>query len=159
MLWQRFGNPEWYLSLRRQVESELYRQFKAKGGAPRQEYPIYFTVGRPKWAVDRGDPATIEHTAEIRVPLSLIRPTEMSLTYPDSMLSFIIHNKKNHPEYDAEYHGKVFTLEEMESLIQRDGLPVCDWQEDKRPHFSHYIEVQVWDQTPLERYLERHDTE
>ena len=28
MLWQRFGNPEWYLSLRRQVESELYRQFR-----------------------------------------------------------------------------------------------------------------------------------
>ena len=158
MLWQRFGSPDWYLSLRRQVESELYSQFKAKGGSPRQAYPIYFTVGRPKWAVDSGDPATIKHTAEIRVPFSLLRPQEVSLTYPDSMLSFILHDNQDHPEYKAEYHGKVFMFEEMESLIKRDGLPVHDWKQDRPPHFSHYVEVQVWNQAPLEQYLKRHGT-
>ena len=47
MLWQRFADPNWYISLRRDIEYQLYSQFTAKGGCPQQQYPIYFTVGRP----------------------------------------------------------------------------------------------------------------
>ena len=51
MLWQRFGAPKRYLDLRKSIEKQLYTQFKEKGGAPKTDYPIYFVVGRPKWAI------------------------------------------------------------------------------------------------------------
>lgn len=154
MLWQRFGDPNWYLPLRRNVEHELYTQFRAKGGSPRQRYPVYFTVGRPKWAVVGADAFTMEHTDEIRVPFSLFCTEEVSLTYPDSMLSFMLSQKKDHPEYDPEYHGHVFMLEEMECLIRTRRLPLGDWKRDVPPTFSHYVEVQVWNPAVLEQYLD-----
>ena len=99
----------------------------------------------------------MDQTAEIRVPFSLFREDEISLTYPDSILSFVMIQKKDDPEFNPEYHGKVFTLREMESLITRRGLPVTDWTHDEPPNFSHYLEVQMWNQKVLDQYFDNLD--
>ena len=153
LLWQRFGAPLEYLRWRRRVEHQLHRQFLEKGGRPRQDYPVYFVVGRPKWAIASSEAATMEETGEIQVPLSVFDEQEISFTYPDSMLSDTMVSKKGHPEYDPEYHGRLFTLTEMEKLICRKSLPVGGWHPDLPAALAHYIEMQVWNQTVLDDYL------
>ncbi len=152
--WQRFKDPEGYLSFRRQVEQNLRSSFLAKGGRPKAQYPIYLVWGRPKWFDLVADAATLETTHEIRVPLSLIDKDQISFTYPDSMVSALMELEKNPLYYEPDYHGKVFTREEIEAIIDRKGLPGEGWKTRMPIHYAHYIEAQVWDDETLVEYLE-----
>ena len=153
VFWERFEDPEGYLSLRRAVERRLYDAFLEKGGRPRRPYPIYFMLGRPRWVVEAGDPATIASTEELVVPLSLFDESEVSFTYPDSMVSALIVMDKNPDYYEPDYHGHLFTRTEIEEIVDRRGLPGEGWQTKMPRQFAHYIEAQVWNEEPIERYL------
>jgi len=153
VLWQRFGNPLEYVRLRRGIEQELCSKFKEKGGRPKQDYPIYLVVGRPKWAVASADMVTMETTAEIRVPMTILREDKVSFTYPDSMFCAFFRQMNWDPKINSKYDGKVFTLTEIELLIASDGLPAEGWKPESPADLSHYIEAQVWNQTVLEEYL------
>ena len=153
VLWQRFGSPLAYLRLRKHVEQELRSKFKDKGGHPKQDYPIYLVVGRPRWAVPSADAVTMDTTDEIRVPLTILREDEVSFTYPDSMYFPFFRQMIWDPNVGSEYEGKVFTIKEIEMLIATNGLPAEGWKPELPAHLSHYIEAQVWSQTVLEEYL------
>jgi hypothetical protein len=153
VFWERFQDPCEYLRFRRQVEGNLYKQFQDKGGRPKHDYPIYLMVGRPGWVVEAGDPITLQTTDEIRVPLSILREDEVSFTYPDSMVSALICQHKDASYYEPEYHGKAFTLQEMERIISVRGLPGEGWETSMPKHYAHYIEAQVWNKSVLEDYL------
>jgi hypothetical protein len=155
ILWRRFGSPAQYLQARRTVERGLYRQFKDKGGRPRQEHPVYFTVGRPRWAYPAYDDATQAVTDAIEVPVSVLDPAEISFTYPDSILA---HFQRESGEFvipGSGYRGELLTLAEMEALAAREGLPVQGWSPDLPSHLSYYIEAQVWNLEALREYRER----
>jgi hypothetical protein len=52
--WERFKEPAEYWRARKQVETWLRRDFIAKGGRPRSEFPIYMVWGgrsgwKPSW--------------------------------------------------------------------------------------------------------------
>ena len=113
VFWERFEDPDQYLRTRRQIEQWLYQEFIAKGGAPQQSYPIYMMLGRSKWLLTAVDAATLATTAEIQVPLSLFQECDVSFTYPDSMVSFLVANQKESEYYLPDYHGKLFTLSEI----------------------------------------------
>ena len=152
VFWERFKDPGEYLRLRRQTEGWLRQAFIAKGGAPRDAYPIYLVLGMSKWLQTSLDPATAATTVEIHVPLSLFKECELSFTYPDSMVSYLIAQEKGSKYYLPEYHGKVFTLPEIRSIIEANGLPGEKWGTNLPPDLANYIEAQVWNREALMEY-------
>jgi hypothetical protein len=153
VFWERFKDPAGYLSFRKRVEQKLRNGFIEKGGRPKSEYPIYLVLGRPKWFETVADRATLETTAEIQVPLYILDSKRVSFTYPDSMVSALMEAEKNPEYYEPDYHGKVFTMKEMEEIISRKGLPGEGWKTRMPQHYAHYIEAQVWDPQTLKGYF------
>lgn len=150
--WDRFKDPQDYLRARRQTERWLYQSFIAKGGRPLQIYPIYFMVGNPPWLDRVADPATIASTDKIQVPVSIFDEGDISFTYPDSMITLLLENLKNPEIYQPDYHGRLFTLAEMRDIVALKGLPDEGWETKVPDDMAHYIEAQVWNRQPLERF-------
>jgi hypothetical protein len=156
IFWERFKDPAQYLGARRQIEAWLRHDFIDKGGAPQESYPIYTILGRSKWLLTAGDAATLATTAEIEVPLSLFSERDVSFTYPDSMVSWWLANEKNPDYYLPDYHGQVFTLSEISSIVESNGLPGETWGTNLPSFLANYIEAQVWNHAPLLEYRDRH---
>ncbi len=157
VLWERFKDPAWYLQARRQVEAWLRASFLAKGGRPRDPYPLYLVLGQSGWFLKMADAATLALTAEIRVPLSIFDETEVSFTYPDSMVSTLLAYEKNPAYYQPEYHGQLFTLSEIRPLVEANGLPEEGWTTNMPGFLAHYIEAQVWNRAALLDHLGIYD--
>jgi hypothetical protein len=152
IFWERFQDPAQYLQARRQVEQWLRREFIAKGGKPQASYPIYMILGRSKWIQTMLDATTLATTLEIQVPLSIFRECDLSFTYPDSMVSAMLDKEKNPEYYLPEYHGKVFTLSEIRSIVEANGLPGHKWGTSLPSYLANYIEAQIWNHEPLLAY-------
>ena len=152
VFWERFKDPLGYLRIRRQVEKNLREGFVQKGGKPKDEYPVYLMLGRPKWTVDAGDAVSIETTEEIKVPLRLLPDDQVSFTYPDSMVSAFILEERNFAYFEPEHHGKVFRLREIEAIIEKKGLPGEGWETLMPRHLAHYVEAQVWNHELLDDF-------
>ena len=152
VFWERFRDPAQYLHLRRQVEDWLRSEFIAKGGKPQAPYPIYMALGRSKWIETMLDDITLATTLEIELPLSIFRESDVSFTYPDSMVSFILHQERNPDYYRPEYHGRVFTWSEIQSIVEANGLPGYGWGTDLPSDLANYIEAQIWNHEPLLAY-------
>jgi len=155
IFWERFRDPPSYLCFRKQVEKKLRNDFIAKGGRPKEDYPIYLVLGRPIWTETAADIKTTSTTDEITIPLSILSPEDVSFTYPDSMVSAMMAAEKNPEHYEPDYHGKVFTLTEIRAIIEQNGLPGEKWQTKMPKHLAHYIEAQVWNQKLLVKYSEQ----
>ena len=154
VFWERFKDPSSYMAFRKQIEKELRNDFVSKGGRPKQDYPVYLVLGRPKWTEIAADAKTIAATAEIAIPLTVLGEEDVSFTYPDSMVSALMASERNPDYYEPDYHGKVFTLKEIAGIIEKNGLPGEEWQTRMPAHFAHYIEAQVWNQRLLWNYFE-----
>ena len=152
MFWERFKEPAGYLQLRKQVEEWLRQEFIAKGGRPRTKYPVYMVWGTSKWIETMLDATTRATTIEIHMPLSAFDESTVSFTYPDSMVSFILNMERNPEYYLPEYHGQVFTLAEMHTILERNGLPGYKWGTELPSDLANYIEAQIWDHEPLLAY-------
>jgi len=98
------------------------------------------------------DAASQATTMEIQLPLSEFREAAVSFTYPDSMVSFMLNAQRNPAYFLPEYHGKVFTLAEIRSIVETNGLPGYKWGTELPGHWANYIEAQVWDHEPLLAY-------
>lgn len=152
VLWERFKDPCQYLRARRQTEQWLYQEFIAKGGKPYETYPIYTVLGKSMWFSKAADEVTLATTAEIQIPLSIFQEGEVSFTYPDSMLTLLLAHQKDPEYYQPEYHGKLFTLSEICSIVERNGLPEEGWATNLPIFLPHYIEAQVWNHQLLLAY-------
>ncbi|HLO16684.1 MAG TPA: hypothetical protein VK206_17755 [Anaerolineales bacterium] len=153
IFWERFKDPVQYLHIRRQVEEWLRSDFIAKGGKPQASYPIYMMLGRSKWVQTMLDPITLTTTRQIQIPLSIFSECELSFTYPDSMVSFMLNTERNPEYYLPEYHGKVFTLSEIHSIVEANGLPGWKWGTNLPSDLANYIEAQIWNHEPLLAYM------
>jgi len=140
-IWCRFNNPEAYLRARKKTEAWLKKCFIEKGGMPKQNYPIYTVLGSCEMLEDKMDAAAL---SKIEIPLSLLDEDEVSFTFIDSMFSITLGEEKTKEYYQEEYHGKVFTLNEINGIILKKGLPSKGWWGNLPKDFFHYIEAQVW---------------
>ena len=52
----------------------------------------------------------------------------------------------------ADYHGKVFTLSEILSIISEKGMPEDEWHTNLPNTLAPYIEAQVWNHEILEEF-------
>jgi hypothetical protein len=152
IIWERFKDPYQYLQERRQTEQWLRKDFIAKGGDPLEAYPIYMVLGRSQWIHKVADPVALATTAEIQIPLSILRESDVSFTYPDSMISRWFGQDKPIEYYQPDYHGKVFTLSEILSILVAKGLPEEGWETNLPDDLAPYIEAQVWNHKPLLEY-------
>ena len=98
------------------------------------------------------DAVTLATTTEIEVPLSLFKDCDVSFTYPDSMVSFLLAHEKDPNYYLPDYHGKVFTLSEIRAIVDANGLPGEKWGCNLPSSLPNYIEAQVWRHGPLVEY-------
>jgi hypothetical protein len=65
------------------------------------------------------------------------------------MVSFLAANQKESKYYLPDYHGKLFTLPEILSIVESNGLPGERWGTNLPSYLANYIEAQVWNQEPL----------
>jgi hypothetical protein len=146
----RFKDPVQYMHIRRQTEQWVREEFIAKGGRPRELYPIPMVLGASKWMVKISpDPAA---HGEIRIPLTVFTEFDVSFTYPDSMISLWFGREKPSEYYQPEYHGKVFTVSEILSIVREKGLPEEEWETNLPGYLAPYIEAQVWNHELLVAY-------
>ncbi len=128
------------------VAGRIYRQGQ---GTRKHPYPIYMVFGRTRWLDLNADPVTLATTAEMDIPISLFTAQDISFTYPDSMISRLLAEQKDAEYYLPDYHGKLFTLPEMVSIVASQGLPGITWGNNLPPTLANYIEAQVWNQQIL----------
>jgi hypothetical protein len=117
ILFERFKDPLGYLRERRQTEEWVRNGFLAKGGRPRESYPICMVLGSSAW-IRKNAPDPVTH-GEIRIPLSAFSESDLSFTYPDSMVSRWFDRDKPAEYYQPEYHGKVFTVSEILEIVEK----------------------------------------
>lgn len=146
-----FTNLE-YLNQRKEAESWLRKEFIRKGGKPVREHPHYLVINSCNWLRE-----WFRVPAEVSIPLSKFDPAIVSFTYPDSMVSLQLSQKRNDPSWEPHmrpWHGQVFTLQEITEAIKEYGLPDEElFRSDKAYKFEAYIEAQVWSDEPLKDLL------
>ncbi len=147
----RFKDPAGYLHDRKQTEQWVRQKFIEKGGCPREPHPVYMTLGTSRWISNDALLAGTIH--EIRIPLSAFQPGDVSFTYPDSMISLWFGTDKPAEYYLPDYHGNVFTLDEILAIVEAYGIPEECWDTHLPADLAPYIEAQVWNLDPLLKYL------
>lgn len=140
-IWGRFKDPAIYLRERKKTESWLREQFISKGGHPKEDYPIYMVLGECKKIEENMKKYKL---SKIQIPLSDFKEEDVSFTFIDSMFSYQLGCDKSPEYYQPEYHGKVFTLSEIYSIIEERELLEKDWWGNLPDDFIPYIEAQVW---------------
>jgi hypothetical protein len=138
IVYRRFAHPAKYWRQRRTTEKWLKREFIKKGGKPVLDYPHYFVVERAIW-IEEG-----YHGHSDMVLLADFQPSQVSFTYPDSMISYWLLSQTNQPFYHPEYHGQVFTVEEIQPVINQFGIPDTEWRTVASRRYDLFIEAQVW---------------
>jgi hypothetical protein len=108
--------------------------------------------GRTQWVQAAANELTRATTCEIEVPLALFEPWEISFTYPDSMVSAIMAAQQDPAFYLPQFHGRVFTLSEIQEVVTACGLPGDTWGMNLPSHLANYIEAQIWNHQPLHAF-------
>lgn len=136
-----------YLSRRRGVEEWLITEKQRKLGTTVLNRPIYFFLG------DFADGKDPSRPASLVMPLAEFQPDMVTFTYPDSMASLPLATKDDHKLARKAYHGSVFTLSEIRTIVAKFGLPESRPINDPASTYERYIEVQVWDDWPVKCFL------
>lgn len=125
---------ERYIKARLDTEKSLYDEFVQKGGKPRVKHPYYFTLGKcDEWFYGRKGAFGC-----VGFSLEEFNADEISFTYGDSMPNFMEEYRDG-----KEYRGQVYTLPEINEIIEKYGMP-NEWNTFERFGPENYIEVQVW---------------
>ena len=143
-VYRRFNHPVEYLSRRRETEGWIRDEFIKKGGKPTTKFPQYFVVDFSTW-IEEGYNG---QSRAIRIPISAFDPDRVSFTYPDSMISYWLNSQTERDFYHSEYHGRVFSSIEIQSIIDRFGIPQREWATDPLRKYDLFIEAQVWGSIP-----------
>jgi hypothetical protein len=68
------------------------------------------------------------------------------------MVSLLLAKETEAEYYLPDYYGKVFTLPEIRSIVEMNGLPGEKWGNKLPSSMPNYIEAQVWNHEPLLEY-------
>lgn len=138
-----------YLKRRFAVEEWLMAERTKKLGKTFLDRPIYFFLGDFTDGKDQLRPKSL------LMKLDAFQPEMLTFTYPDSMASLPIALQKNHQNHRKDYHGKVFTLAEIKSVVKKFGMPSNKWTINPTMNYNKFIEIQVWDDRPIFEWLAR----
>ncbi|MBW5449446.1 hypothetical protein GE107_25890 [Cohnella sp. CFH 77786] len=129
-----------YMLIRRDLERLAREQFIAKGGKPRNPFPHYMTLEPCDWLK-----SWYLNPDWIAIDLDEFLETSISFTYGDLFPTMRYQDNK-------PYRRLVYTKQEIIRVMEEYGMPQ-DWNKngDKGP--ERYIEVQVWDDEVIQRYI------
>ena len=129
-----------YLIHRRKIEKWIYAQLIQKGAKPKNDVPIYMTLGEsPTGEYDIC--ADIQRSAsEVRISIESLDLSAVTFTYPDSMYKFIYDDNGNKISSEMTETPHVYLYDELPQVIEK--YKVYDL-------YEHYIEAQVWDREML----------
>ena len=129
-----------YLSIRRSLEQLARDMFVVKGGIPVRLHPHYMTFGPTPWLLE-----WYPNGKELPIPITDFHPLSLSFTYGDLFPTMRVCDGR-------PYRKQVYKLDEIYEVVREYGLPQ-EWNPtgDKGP--ERYIEVQVWDEAPLQGYM------
>ncbi|QUI21815.1 hypothetical protein HZI73_05675 [Vallitalea pronyensis] len=137
---------EGYMERRIELEQMARALFEAKGGKPVRKSPHYMVVGKCAWLqswYNNGDC--------IKISLKDFDKDTLSFSYGDMFPTFSCRVTDN-----KEYRRKIYTYKEIIHIIAKYGMPQ-DWNSDGQHGPERYIEVQVWDDAPLLKYIEKNN--
>lgn len=146
----RFKDPAGYLRRRRAAELWTRTEFIRRGGKPQTAHPIAMVLGESPWLVSSAPDINLH--GEIQIPLSVFSATDISFTYPDSMISHWFGREQPAGLFDPELHGRIFLLPEILALVAERGMPESNWNIHLPPNLAPYIEAQVWNHALLEPF-------
>lgn len=135
--------PDDYLQKRRHFEDVLRKEFVKKGGRPERKSPHYMVVEEVPFF-----DTWYEHTSSISVDASDLDLSMLSFTYGDSHPTFSGKLKDG-----KEYRNRLYTYNEILKIIDKYGLPQ-EWNSDFKYGPECYIEVQVWTDRGVEKWLD-----
>lgn len=138
-----------YLRRRLATEDWLQSERNRKLGPTRLERPIYFFLGNFADGRDASRPDSLV------MPLAAFSAEILTFTYPDSMASLGIAQRNAHRSQRKDYHGQVFTLGEIGEVVARHGMPGERWNADPAMQYDRFIEMQLWDDRPINHFLNR----
>lgn len=133
-----------YVQYRHNCEAILRREFAAKGGIMEIETPHYMVVEHSPWLS-----TWYEQVDFLKIPIEEFDLRTVSFTYGDSMPTF-----SDSVNDGKEYRKKLYTYDEILKVIDKYGLPQ-DWNDDGAHGPERYIEVHVWSDETIRRYLKR----
>jgi hypothetical protein len=91
------------------------------------------------------------------LPIAGLPSIVTSFTYPDSFTATGLVADFGLPYEARPYHHRAFRIEELSEVIKRYGLPPDEpapvYQGYQNRIFEKYIEVQVWSDAPVEKFL------
>ncbi len=143
-----------YLKERREVEAWLYNECVKKGKKPYLQHPLYFVLGEHDDLFQKGGFFSSAHPLKLKIPLSIFDSDIISFTYPDSMASFNIPRTTRGKPYLKSFHSQVFTRDEITKIVQTYGLPGNRWKSEESWRYDRFIEAQIWDNRPIEKFLQ-----
>lgn len=129
-----------YLEIRRDLERQAREQFINKGGNPRNSFPHYMTLEACKWLE-----SWYTEPGIIIMDWNAFSKDAISFTYGDLFPTMRYSDGK-------AYRKQIYNKEEIIKIINEYGLPQ-DWNSDGQQGPERYIEVQIWDEEIIERYL------
>lgn len=132
-----------YVEYRRNCENILRTEFAKKGGLMTRQVPHYMVVEHSPWLS-----TWYEDCAFVKIPIEEFDLRTLSFTYGDSMPTFSPAVKD-----DKEYRHKLYTYNEILEIIDKYGLPQ-DWNDDGKFGPERYIEVHIWSDETIKKYLE-----
>ncbi len=135
-----------YLKRRLAVEQWLRSECKKKLRSATLVRPIYFFLG------DFADGQDASRPKSIVMQLAAFSADTLTFTFPDSMVSLPIAKRNDLRAHKKEYHGRVFNLDEIKEIVARWGMPD---KNDSSIRYDRFIEVQVWNDAPLQRFLNK----
>ena len=137
-----------YLKRRHDIEDWLMSERQRKLGKTPLLRPAYFFLG------NYADGNDLSRPASLVIPLSAFHQDSLTFTYSDSMESLPIATKSKYLKYRKPYHGQVFTLPEIKAVVAKHGMPAEGWPNGSATEYDQFIEMQVWDDQPIKKWLE-----
>jgi hypothetical protein len=138
-----------YLRRRLETEAWLIAERERLLGRTYRRRPIYFFLGD---FVDGKDPS---RPSSIVVLLKQLPANILTFTYPDSMASLPLATRDNLQAEWRPYHGRVFTLDQIQAVAEEVGLSVDGRSASNPGRFDRFVEVQVWDERPVLEFIGR----
>ena len=133
---------ERYVEDRIYYEDILRNEFQKKGGRIDRRIPHYMVVEHSPWLE-----TWYENSSFVRIPIEEFDISTLSFTYGDSHPTF-----SSRVNDGKEYRKKLYIYNEILKIIEKYGLPQ-EWNNDGKYGPERYIEVHVWSDETIKKYM------